>query len=109
MIIKLTSILLKVSCNELVTRNLNVKINLQATKLRTPPQSKWKFDYVLWVTGQQTGLRSLAAISPGSTPGINFCQSPDTMVGFSITRAPSAKYVLARTIRLWEVLLFPAV
>jgi hypothetical protein len=43
-----------------------------------------------WHTGQQTGLSGLAATSPGPTPGMNFCQSPDTIVGASTIRAPSA-------------------
>ena len=41
-------------------------------------------------TGQHTGLFGLAAISPGPAPGMNWFQSPDTMVGCSRTRAPSA-------------------
>ena len=55
--------------------------------------------------GQQTGLSLVAAIPPGATPGMNFCQSPETIVGSLTTLAPSAKYVLAKTIRLFEVLL----
>ena len=55
------------------------------------------------IAGQQTGLSSLATMPSGPTPGMNFCQSPDTIVGSLTTRAPSAKYVLARTIRLCEV------
>jgi hypothetical protein len=43
------------------------------------------------LTGQQIGLRGLAAISPGFIFGMNFCQSPETIVGEFITRTPSLK------------------
>jgi hypothetical protein len=52
------------------------------------------------MTGQQIGFKLLETISPGFVAGINFFQSPETIVGFLTTRAPSAKYVLAKTIRL---------
>lgn len=35
------------------------------------------------------GLYALAMSPPGCTPGTNFCQSPEGMVGASKTRAPS--------------------
>jgi hypothetical protein len=41
------------------------------------------------LTGQQIGFSGLAAMPPGFTLGINFCQSPETIVGAFITRAPS--------------------
>ena len=48
-------------------------------------------NYFLLFGGQQIGLNLEAAIPPGLTPGINFFQSPDTIVGLSVTLAPSAK------------------
>ena len=61
-------------------------------------------DFFDYFEGQHIGFKLLETISPGLVSGINFFQSPEIIVGFFTTRAPSAKYVLAKTTLLCVVL-----